>query len=82
MLAPGLTVEGVGPVALPLLPAQAEHLIAAAERAPYGRGEDTLTDISVRAAVHPRDRRLGHRRSGRGRPDRGGAPQTPGLRPR
>jgi predicted 2-oxoglutarate/Fe(II)-dependent dioxygenase YbiX len=48
MLAPGLTVEGVGAVALPLLPAQAEHLIAAAERAPYGRGEDTLTDISVR----------------------------------
>ena len=48
MLAPGLTGRGVGPVALPLLPAQAEQLIAAAERAPYGRGEDTLTDISVR----------------------------------
>jgi predicted 2-oxoglutarate/Fe(II)-dependent dioxygenase YbiX len=48
ILAPGLTVEGVGPVALPLLPIQAEQLIAAAERAPYGRGADTLTDIGVR----------------------------------
>ena len=48
MLAPGLAVEGVGPVALPLLPVQAEQLIATAERAPYGRGEDTLTDIGVR----------------------------------
>jgi predicted 2-oxoglutarate/Fe(II)-dependent dioxygenase YbiX len=48
MLAPGLAVEGVGPVALPLLPIQAEQLIAAAERAPYGRGTDTLTDIGVR----------------------------------
>ena len=48
ILAPGLTVEGVGPIALPLLPAQAERLIATAERAPYGRGEDTVTDISVR----------------------------------
>ena len=48
ILAPGLTVEGIGPVALPLLPVQAEQLIAVAERAPYGRGEDTLTDINVR----------------------------------
>jgi predicted 2-oxoglutarate/Fe(II)-dependent dioxygenase YbiX len=48
ILAPGLAVEGVGPIALPLVPVQAEHLIAAAERAPYGRGEDTLTDVTVR----------------------------------
>ena len=48
MLAPGLAVDGIGPVALPLLPVQAEQLIAAAERAPYGRGEQTLTDIEVR----------------------------------
>jgi predicted 2-oxoglutarate/Fe(II)-dependent dioxygenase YbiX len=38
----------VGPIALPILPAQAEQLIATAERAPYGRGEKTLTDTSVR----------------------------------
>ena len=48
MLAPGLVVGGIGPIALPLLAVQAEQLIAAAERAPYGRGEDTLTDIAVR----------------------------------
>ena len=48
MLAPGLVVGSIGPIALPLLPMQAEQLIAAAERAPYGRGEDTLTDIAVR----------------------------------
>src|SRR4029077_18624449 len=29
-------------------PVQAEQLIATAERAPYGRGEDTLTDTKVR----------------------------------
>ena len=48
LLAPRLEVEGVGQVALPLLPSQAEQLIAVAERAPYGRGEDTLIDTEVR----------------------------------
>ena len=48
MFVPRLEVEGVGTVALPLLPVQAEQLIAAAERAPFGRGEDTLTDLTVR----------------------------------
>ena len=38
LLAPLLEVEGVGPVALPLLPMQAKELIAVAEPAPYGRG--------------------------------------------
>ena len=46
--APRIEVEGAGPIALPLLAIQAEQLIALAERAPYGRGEATLTDISVR----------------------------------
>ena len=45
---PHLEVEGVGPIALPLLPVQAEQLIAVAEQAPYGRGEDTLVDTKVR----------------------------------
>ncbi|MBO0755168.1 MAG: 2OG-Fe(II) oxygenase [Bradyrhizobiaceae bacterium] len=45
---PRLTVDGVGQIALPLLPVQAEQLIAAAERAPYGRGEATIVDTSVR----------------------------------
>lgn len=48
MFAPRLEVDGVGLVALPLLAMQAEHLIAIAERAPYGRGGDTLIDTEVR----------------------------------
>jgi hypothetical protein len=48
MLATGLEVEGVGPIGLPLPSVQAEQLVAAAERAPFGRGGDTLTDIRVR----------------------------------
>ncbi|MDZ5455332.1 2OG-Fe(II) oxygenase [Azohydromonas lata] len=45
---PLLTVQGVGAVALPLLPQQAEQLIAVADRAPYGRGAQTIVDTSVR----------------------------------
>jgi hypothetical protein len=48
MLAPGLEVEGIGPVGLPLPAVQAEQLVAAAELAPYGRGSDTVTDTQVR----------------------------------
>src|SRR3954464_3984304 len=48
LLAPLLDVEGVGPVALPLLPAQAEQLAAGAQPAPYGRGAETLIDPAVR----------------------------------
>jgi predicted 2-oxoglutarate/Fe(II)-dependent dioxygenase YbiX len=47
-LAPRLEVEGVGLIALPLLPAQAKQLIKAAARAPYGRGADTVVDTKVR----------------------------------
>jgi 2-oxoglutarate-Fe(II)-dependent oxygenase superfamily protein len=46
--APRLTVDGVGQIALPLLPVQAEQLIALAQRAPYGRGAATIVDTSVR----------------------------------
>jgi predicted 2-oxoglutarate/Fe(II)-dependent dioxygenase YbiX len=48
LLAPSLEVDGVGPVALPLLPQQAQHLAAVAEQAPYGRGQETLVDAAVR----------------------------------
>src|SRR5262245_54842745 len=48
IFAPRLDVAGVGPIALPLLPVQAQQLIAVAERAPYGRGEETLVDTEVR----------------------------------
>ena len=45
---PRLEIEGVGPVALPLLPVQAEQIVEAADRAPYGRGEKTVVDTEVR----------------------------------
>lgn len=45
---PGLEVEGVGPVALPLLPVQAEALVAVADQAPFGRGDQTILDPTVR----------------------------------
>jgi hypothetical protein len=47
-LAADREVEGVGPIALPLLPAQAVELIAVAGRAPCGRGGETLVDTAVR----------------------------------
>ncbi len=63
LLAPSLEVDGVGPVALPLLPAQAEQLIGVAEAAPYGRGEATVVDASVRRCwqIGPDRVRLGGR---------------------
>lgn len=48
LLPPSLSVDGVGLIALPLLSHQAEQLVAAAERAPYGLGPDTIIDTSVR----------------------------------
>ncbi|MBE0436624.1 MAG: 2OG-Fe(II) oxygenase [Methylomicrobium sp.] len=45
---PSLKVDGVGRISLPLLPEQAELLIAAAERAPYGKGGETVVDTEVR----------------------------------
>lgn len=45
---PYLEVEGVGRIALPLLSAQAEQLVAVAEVAPYGLGADTIVDTTVR----------------------------------
>ena len=67
LLAPSLDIEGVGPIALPLLPEQAGRTIgvaeAAPEAAPYGRGEDTVVDPAVRHCwqVGPDRVRLGGR---------------------
>jgi len=63
LLAPSLEVEGVGPVALPLLPEQAGRIIAVAEAAPYGRGEETVVDPAVRRCwqIGPDRVRLGGR---------------------
>ena len=48
LLPPSLEVEGVGPIAFPLLPVQAGQLVKAAEPAPFGRGQDTIVDPAVR----------------------------------
>lgn len=45
---PTLDVEGVGRIAFPLLPVQAEQLVSVAEAAPYGRAEETVVDREVR----------------------------------
>jgi predicted 2-oxoglutarate/Fe(II)-dependent dioxygenase YbiX len=45
---PQLDVEGVGRIALPLLPMQMQQLVAFAERAPFGKGTQTLVDTDVR----------------------------------
>ncbi|MCP1846169.1 putative 2-oxoglutarate/Fe(II)-dependent dioxygenase YbiX [Bradyrhizobium sp. USDA 4524] len=45
---PTIDVDGVGRLAFPVLPAQAERLVAIAEAAPFGRGEETLVDREVR----------------------------------
>jgi len=45
---PAIDVDGVGRIAFPILPAQAERLVAIAEAAPYGRGEATVVDREVR----------------------------------
>jgi len=63
LLPPSLEVEGVGPIALPLLPAQAAQLAAAAEPAPFGRGQATIVDPAVRRCwqVGPGRVRIGGR---------------------
>ena len=47
-LPPRMRVSSVGRIAYPILPIQLAPLIAVAERAPYGKGPDTLLDRSVR----------------------------------
>ncbi|MBC7951308.1 MAG: hypothetical protein H7Z12_05720 [Rhodospirillaceae bacterium] len=51
ILAPGLEVRGIGPVALPLLPVQAEQLVAVATQAPYGRVHQRQADLKVLARI-------------------------------
>ena len=46
---PAIDVDGVGRIAFPLLSVQVERLVAIAEAAPYGRGEETVVDRDVRS---------------------------------
>ncbi|KAJ3542327.1 hypothetical protein NM688_g5980 [Phlebia brevispora] len=45
---PGITLPDVGPVGLPLNPREAEVIKAHAEQAPFGMGERTVVDTSIR----------------------------------
>lgn len=61
---PLLEVDGVGVVSMPVPPEQAGALAAAAGKAPYGRGDETLIDESVRKVrqLGPDKVRLGGKR--------------------
>lgn len=45
---PGLVVDGVGAIALPLHPDQAKSLTEHSVQAPFGRGAETVVDTAVR----------------------------------
>lgn len=45
---PKLEIEGVGVIAFPLQPSQAASIIKRSTKAPYGRGEATIVDSSIR----------------------------------
>lgn len=58
---PKVEVAGVGVLSFPVPPSQVAELIAQATRAPYGRGEETILDESVRKVwqLPPEKVRLG-----------------------
>ncbi len=58
---PRLDIDGVGTVAFPVPDLQAREIIRHATQAPYGRGEQTLTDPKVRKVwqIAPEKFRLG-----------------------
>src|SRR6266568_1218941 len=45
---PGIEVDGLGAIKLPLKPAMAKKLVAHCRVAPYGKGTETLVDKKVR----------------------------------
>jgi hypothetical protein len=45
---PGLELEAIGDVGVPISQADAKRLIERASQAPYGRGEETIVDTDVR----------------------------------
>lgn len=48
LIHPGLHVEGIGEIGLPVTAGQAKEIISQAKRAPFGKGSQTITDASVR----------------------------------
>ncbi|HNI43874.1 MAG TPA: 2OG-Fe(II) oxygenase [Chitinophagales bacterium] len=50
LVVPGLSVNKVGEISLPISAAQAQALIGVAHKAPFGKGMATVVDTSVRSA--------------------------------
>ncbi len=48
LVLPGLEVEGLGVIGLPVSPVEAARIITACNQAPYGKGTQTIVDTSVR----------------------------------
>ena len=48
LIMPGLVVDGIGPIGLPLSKTQAKELANRCEQAPFGRGAQTIVDTSIR----------------------------------
>lgn len=48
MMLPGLNVEGLGDIGLPLTPTEAKRMIKTCRQAPYGKGTETVVDTKVR----------------------------------
>ena len=47
---PGLWLEGMGDIGLPLNPVQVKEIIKVARKAPFGKGRQTIVDPAVRSA--------------------------------
>ena len=58
---PKLEIDGIGTISFPILSQQAKALVTRCERAPFGRGQDTLIDTDVRKVwqLAPSKLRLG-----------------------
>ncbi|MCR6641697.1 MAG: hypothetical protein NVV82_22575 [Sporocytophaga sp.] len=50
IIIPGLHIQGIGEVSIPLLPSQAKEIIQLANKAPFGMGSKTIIDTNVRSA--------------------------------
>ena len=51
---PGLHIQGVGHVCLPLQPFAVHAIKGVASPAPFGKGEETLVDLAVRNSLQVR----------------------------
>ena len=48
---PGLKIQGIGDISLPLSHAQADLIVAVGTQAPYGKGSETIVDKAVRNTI-------------------------------